>query len=69
MINLNKLPGVAQVAMQGGKYAAKEIRNRLDGKPSKGDFKYFDKGSMATISRFKAVAWWATCASPVSSPG
>ncbi|MFI2707214.1 NAD(P)/FAD-dependent oxidoreductase [Nocardioides sp. CER28] len=56
MINLDHLPGVAQVAIQGAKYAAHEIERRLDGKPSQGPFKYFDKGSMATISRFKAVA-------------
>jgi NADH dehydrogenase len=56
MINLDHLPGVAQVAIQGAKYAAKEIQRRLDGKPSQGPFKYFDKGSMATISRFRAVA-------------
>ena len=56
MINLDHLPGVAQVAIQGAKYAAKEIERRLEGKPSQGPFKYFDKGSMATISRFKAVA-------------
>ncbi|MFT4289502.1 NAD(P)/FAD-dependent oxidoreductase [Nocardioides sp.] len=56
MINLDHLPGVAQVAIQGAKYAAKEIDRRLKGKPSQGPFKYFDKGSMATITRFKAVA-------------
>lgn len=56
MINLDKLPGVAQVAMQGGKYAAKQIKHRLAGKPPQGPFHYFDKGSMATISRFRAVA-------------
>jgi NADH dehydrogenase len=56
MISLDHLPGVAQVAIQGAKYAAKEIERRLEGKPSQGPFKYFDKGSMATISRFKAVA-------------
>lgn len=56
MISLDHLPGVAQVAIQGAKYAAKEIEGRLKGKPSQGPFKYFDKGSMATISRFKAVA-------------
>jgi NADH dehydrogenase len=47
---------VAQVAIQGAKYAAKEIDGRLKGKPSQGPFKYFDKGSMAIISRFRAVA-------------
>src|SRR4051812_3315235 len=51
------LPGVAQVAMQSGKYAAKRIVDGLDGtldqdKP----FRYFDKGNMATISRFSAIA-------------
>ena len=56
MISLDNLPGVAQVAIQGAKYAAKEIDRRLEGKPSQGPFKYFDKGSMATISRFNAVA-------------
>ena len=56
MIALDNLPGVAQVAIQGAKYAAKEIRNRLDDKAPQQPFKYFDKGSMATISRFRAVA-------------
>lgn len=58
MMSLDKLPGLAQVAMQGGKYAAKQIKASLDGKsPSERvPFKYFDKGSMATISRFSAVA-------------
>ena len=56
MIALDNLPGVAQVAIQGAKYAAKEIRNRLEGKPPQAPFKYFDKGSMAIISRFDAVA-------------
>jgi NADH dehydrogenase len=57
MINLDHLPGVAQVAIQGAKYAAKEIKARLsDSKAPQRPFKYFDKGSMATISRFKAVA-------------
>jgi len=50
------LPGVAQVAMQGGRYAAKVIRGRLAGKPVTKPFKYFDKGNMATIARFSAVA-------------
>jgi NADH dehydrogenase len=50
------LPGVAQVAIQGGKYAADVIERRLRRKPEPKPFKYFDKGSMATISRFSAVA-------------
>ena len=56
MISLDNLPGVAQVAIQGAKYAAKEIDGRLKGKPPQEPFKYFDKGSMAIISRFRAVA-------------
>lgn len=56
MINLDHLPGVAQVAIQGAKYAAEAIDRRLEGKPPQKPFKYFDKGSMATISRFRAVA-------------
>jgi NADH:ubiquinone reductase (H+-translocating) len=56
MIALDNLPGVAQVAIQGAKYAAKEIDNRLRGKAPQPPFKYFDKGSMAIISRFRAVA-------------
>ncbi|MBD3781436.1 MAG: NAD(P)/FAD-dependent oxidoreductase [Micrococcales bacterium] len=56
MMALRDLPGVAQVAIQGARFAAKEIGRRLDGKPSQGRFEYFDKGSMATVSRFSAVA-------------
>ena len=56
MISLDNLPGVAQVAIQGAKYAAKEIDGRIRNKAPQGPFKYFDKGSMATISRFRAVA-------------
>jgi len=56
MIDLDHLPGVAQVAIQGAKYAAEAIDRRLKGRPPQKPFKYFDKGSMATISRFRAVA-------------
>jgi NADH dehydrogenase len=56
MIDLDDLPGVAQVAIQGAKYAAREIDGRLRGKAPQKAFRYFDKGSMATISRFRAVA-------------
>jgi NADH dehydrogenase len=61
LINLNdehgqQLPGVAQVAIQGGRYAAGQIKHRLAGRPAGKPFKYFDKGSLATISRFSAVA-------------
>jgi NADH:ubiquinone reductase (H+-translocating) len=50
------LPGVAQVAMQGGAYAAKVIRARLEGKPAPPPFHYFNKGEMAVIGRAAAVA-------------
>ena len=56
MISLDNLPGVAQVAIQGAKYAAKKIDGRLKGNPPQRPFHYFDKGSMAIISRFRAVA-------------
>jgi NADH:ubiquinone reductase (H+-translocating) len=56
MIDLDNLPGVAQVAIQGAKYAAREIDGRLRGRGPQPPFKYFDKGSMAIISRFNAVA-------------
>ncbi len=56
MVDLDNLPGVAQVAIQGAKYAAKEIDRRQSGKPGQEPFHYFDKGSMAIISRFRAVA-------------
>ena len=56
MIALGRLPGVAQVAIQGGRYAARQIRARLAGRPDGQPFRYKDKGSMATISRFSAVA-------------
>jgi len=56
MMALDNLPGVAQVAIQSGRHAARQITRRLDGKPTGEPFHYFDKGSMATISRFSAVA-------------
>lgn len=49
------LPGVAQVAMQGGVYVAKAITERLKGRPLQ-PFKYFNKGDMAVIGRGAAVA-------------
>jgi NADH dehydrogenase len=52
----NPLPGVAQVAMQGGAYAAKVIRARLEGKKDVPPFHYFNKGEMAVIGRAAAVA-------------
>ena len=48
------LPMVAPVAIQQGKFLAKQIKRVSDGKPLE-DFKYLDKGSMATIGRHKAI--------------
>jgi NADH:ubiquinone reductase (H+-translocating) len=54
--NGKPLPGVAQVAMQGGAYAAKVIRARVDQKREPPPFRYFDKGDIAVIGRAAAVA-------------
>jgi NADH:ubiquinone reductase (H+-translocating) len=54
--NGKPLPGVAQVAIQGGAYAAKIIRARLKGKKDVKPFHYFNKGDMAVIGRAAAVA-------------
>jgi NADH:ubiquinone reductase (H+-translocating) len=56
MIALDDLPGVAQVAIQTGRFAARRITDRLAGESADAPFRYHDKGSMATISRFSAVA-------------
>ncbi|MDB6015913.1 MAG: pyridine nucleotide-disulfide oxidoreductase, partial [Pedosphaera sp.] len=49
------LPGVAQVAMQQGRYAGKLIRNRVSGKPAPRPFRYFDKGNMAVVGKGFAI--------------
>jgi NADH dehydrogenase, FAD-containing subunit len=49
------LPGVSPVAMQQGRHAADNIMEMIDGRRPR-RFWYFDKGSMATIGRNKAVA-------------
>jgi NADH dehydrogenase len=54
MMTLNNLPGVAEVAMQGGLHAANSIVRRLKGEEVR-PFKYRDLGSAATIGRFKSV--------------
>jgi NADH dehydrogenase len=54
MMALDKLPGVAEVAMQGGLHAANTIVRRLKDKPGV-PFKYRDLGSAATIGRFNSV--------------
>jgi NADH dehydrogenase len=50
------LPGLAQVAMQGGAYAAKAILRKVKGQRELPPFHYFDKGSLAVIGRAAAVA-------------
>jgi len=55
LMALNRLPGVAEVAMQSGIHAARTIRRRLRGRADAKPFKYRDLGSMATISRFRAI--------------
>ena len=49
------LPGVAQLALQTGRFAAKQIERDLRGQP-RATFRYRDRGSMATIGRHRAVA-------------
>jgi len=49
------LPGLAPAAIQAGHYTAQAILNDLQAKPRK-DFKYFDKGQMATIGKRRAIA-------------
>lgn len=48
------LPGLAPVALQEGKHAALNILNRINNTPTK-EFRYFDKGMMATMGRNKAI--------------
>ena len=49
------LAGVAQVAMQQGRYAGKLIRRQLAGKKAPKPFRYFDKGNMAVVGKGYAV--------------
>src|SRR6267378_2858900 len=49
------LPGVAQVAMQQGRYAGTLIHRRIVGKPAPPPFRYFDKGTMAVVGKGFAV--------------
>ena len=56
LMSLDDLPGVTQVAMQSGRHAAKTIVRRLAGDSARGRFRYNDMGTIATISRFRAVA-------------
>ena len=55
MMSLDKLPGVAEVAMQSGLYAGHRIRRRSAGNVEEKPFRYRDLGSAAYISRGRAV--------------
>ncbi|GAB3074588.1 NAD(P)/FAD-dependent oxidoreductase [Corynebacterium aquatimens] len=58
MMELDRLPGLAQVAIQSGEYAADAIRAQVEEGQTpdqRAPFEYFDKGSMAIVSRFHAV--------------
>lgn len=52
----NPLPQLGTPAIQGGQHVAKVIKNQLAGKGDPKPFKYFDKGTMATIGRASAIA-------------
>jgi NADH dehydrogenase FAD-containing subunit len=49
------LPGVAQVALQEGRHAARVILSRIRGGAMPGPFSYYDKGNMAVIGRSFAI--------------
>src|SRR5467141_4161585 len=49
------LAGVAQVAMQQGRYAGRLIHRRVTGQSAPGPFRYFDKGNMAVVGKGFAV--------------
>jgi NADH dehydrogenase len=53
--NGQPVPGVAPAAIQMGKFAALQIKRSVAGKPRE-KFEYWDKGSLATIGRSRAVA-------------
>jgi NADH:ubiquinone reductase (H+-translocating) len=56
LMALDNLPGLAQVAIQSGRHAASTIARRLQGDTAERPFRYRDLGTMATISRFQAIA-------------
>jgi NADH:ubiquinone reductase (H+-translocating) len=55
LMSLDGLPGVAEVAMQGGLYAGRHIRHAAAGQPLEKPFRYRDLGTAAYISRGSAV--------------
>jgi NADH dehydrogenase len=56
LMSLDNLPGVTQVAIQSGRHAALTITRRLAGDTTRQPFRYRDMGSIATISRLRAIA-------------
>jgi NADH dehydrogenase len=56
LMSRDGLPGVAQVAIQGGGYVGRTVKRRLAGRQAGRPFRYLDKGTMAVVSRFSAVA-------------
>ena len=56
LMSLDGLPGVAQVAIQSGRHAAATVIRRLHGDVAERPFRYRDRGTMATVSRFDAIA-------------
>jgi NADH dehydrogenase len=50
------MPGVAQPAIQEGKYVARLIRRRVEGQPDPAPFWYWDKGDLAIVGRLYALA-------------
>jgi NADH:ubiquinone reductase (H+-translocating) len=57
LMALKKLPGLADVAMQSGAHAARQIERRVHGHDEPEPFVYRDPGQMAAIARFRAVGW------------
>ena len=55
MASIHNLPGLCEVAMQGGLHAANTIRRRLNGDTRDVPFKYRDVGSAAALGRFNAI--------------
>ncbi|WP_325483854.1 NAD(P)/FAD-dependent oxidoreductase [Microbacterium sp.] len=58
MMGLDRLPGLAEVAMQSGSHASRAIARRLSGDTVERPFRYRDLGTMATIARFRALAYY-----------
>jgi NADH dehydrogenase len=55
LMSLDRLPGLAEVAIQSGRHAAAEIQRRLEGVAQPRPFRYRDLGSLAAVSRYYAI--------------